>query len=61
LSTIKSGRGTQPDDAAATDRSGTVLTLGSMEVFAVADDKFWPYEGGPVPPAAEEHDVGGEI
>jgi hypothetical protein len=33
-----------------------VLTLGSMEVIAVAEDKFWLNEGGPVPPGAEEYD-----
>jgi hypothetical protein len=35
---IKSGRGTQPDDTAATDRIGTVLTLGSMEVIDLLPD-----------------------
>ena len=27
-----------------------------MEVIAVAEDKFWLHEGGPVPPGAEEYD-----
>jgi hypothetical protein len=50
---IQSDRGTQPDDVAATDRKGTVLTLGSMEVIAVVEDKFWPHAAVPVPPVAK--------
>jgi len=53
---FRAARGTQPDDTAATDRKGTVLTLGSMEVIAVAEDKFWLHDGGPVPSRAEEYD-----
>ena len=30
--TIQNDRGTQPDDVVATDRNGTVPTLGTMEV-----------------------------
>lgn len=33
-----------------------MLTLGSMEVIAVAEDRFWLHEGGPVPSGAEEYD-----
>ena len=33
-----------------------MLTLGSMEVIAVAEGKFWLHEGGSVPPGAEEYD-----
>jgi hypothetical protein len=32
-----------------------------MEVFTLGENKFWLHEGGPVPPAAEGYDVGGEI
>ena len=60
LSTIKRGRGTQPDDAAATDRNGMVLTLGSMEVIAVSQDWFRTHEGGPVGPSARKT-TGGEV
>ena len=33
-----------------------MLTLGSMEVIEVAEDKFWLYEGGPVLSGAEDYD-----
>ena len=33
-----------------------MLTLGSMEVIEVAEDKFWLHEGGSVPPGAEDYD-----
>jgi hypothetical protein len=56
---IQSGRGTQPDDAAATDRNGTVLTLGSMEVIALVESKLWLHEVVTVPPGAEGSATGG--